>query len=208
MKRAISISVLLSVACAGVLSSSLVASAATAKTVIEDPAGDANFINDQGTGDGSVGDQNPADAGNVSDLISVALANDAENLYVTFYAEGAPPATQGLGYRVRFNPDGAAGSQCILIEAFFPGATNVMTEFKAHVVDTCAGGDPVPVEILGTMLTIPRSANEAFGKGKTLAAPQAQSFVWWGSYPEGAALGTMDTTKVGTDYRFVDKKRK
>jgi hypothetical protein len=201
MKRILSIGAAL-----GLLVTAVVLQPATAapeKVVIEDPAGDANGINDQGTGDGSFGDVAPgADAGNVSDLVRIRLANDSKNLYVFFDAEGAPPATQGLGYRLRVNPDGAGGGYCILIEAFFPGATNDMTEFKAHVVDACAGGDPVEVEVIGPMVTVPRDTNKAFGKGATLTAPQAQTFVWSGSYPTGVAGPYIDTTKVGTDYKF------
>ncbi|MFP5298646.1 MAG: hypothetical protein ACLGHL_06650, partial [Actinomycetota bacterium] len=67
---------------------SLGASAAPApKAVIEDPVGDANFVNDQGTGDGSFGDQTAADAGTVSDLMKVELSNDAKNLIVNFVTE-------------------------------------------------------------------------------------------------------------------------
>ena len=203
MKRGISLAAALAVALAA---TSLQATAAP-KPNIEDPLGDANFINDQGTGDGSFGDFNQADAGNVSDLINVKLSNDSKNLYVYFQAELAPPATQGLGYRLRVNPD-SGGTHCLLFEAFFPGATNDMSEFKAHLRDVCEGGDPVEVEIAGPVLTVPRSAHKALGKGATLTAPQAQSFVWSGSYPTGVAGPYVDTTKVGTDYKFVDKKKR
>lgn len=172
-------------------------------TVIEDPTGDSNGINDQGTGDGSLGDFNQAGVGNVSDLVKVSLSNDAKNLYVTFEAVGLPPATQGLGYRFRANPDGATGAYCLNFEAFWPGATNVMTEAKAHFRDACEGGDPVEIKLVGGTLTIPRKLSKALGKGATLKAPQAQSFVWTGSYPEGVAGPYMDTTKVGKDYKLV-----
>src|SRR3990170_9022692 len=65
------------------LAGSFQASAAP-KPSLEDPLGDANFINDQGTGDGSFGDFNQADAGTVSDLAAVTFSNDAKNLYVHF----------------------------------------------------------------------------------------------------------------------------
>ena len=169
---------------------------------INDPFGDANAVNDQGTGDGSIGDQAPgADAGNASDLGTVTFSNDAKNLYILFTNEQAPPATQGLGLRVRVN--GAPGSQCLLFEVFFPGATNNLTENVAHLRDVCAGGDPIPVDVLGTQLTIPRSAHEALGKGKTLDTPQAQSFIYSGAaYPAGVIGPYIDTTKVGADYKL------
>ena len=190
---------------AALVGAALPASAAASKTIIEDPLGDSNFINDQGTGDGSFGDFNQAGVGNVSDLVKVSLSNDAKNLTVTFQAQGVPPATQGLGYRLRLNPDGPGGTYCILIEAFWPGATNTMTEAKAHVLDYCAGGEvePIPAKIVGPVLTVPRSASDAFGKGAVLKAPQAQTFVYSGTYPTGVVGPFMDTTKIGSDYKLV-----
>jgi len=189
---------------AALLAASMPASAGAAKTIIEDPLGDSNFVNDQGTGDGSFGDFNQAGIGNVSDILKVSLSNDAKNLYVQFEAQGIPPATQGLGYRLRVNPDGPGGTHCLLFEAFWPGATNALTDAEAHVRDVCAGGDPVPVKIVGALLTVPRKASAALGKGKVLKAPQAQSFVYSGaSYPAGVIGPYMDTTKVGSDYKLV-----
>ncbi|MGH2731170.1 MAG: hypothetical protein ACRDJI_11270 [Actinomycetota bacterium] len=179
------------------------ASAGPSQVVIEDPMGDSNFINDQGTGDGSFGDFNQAGVGNVSDLLKVTLSNDKKTLYILFEAQGVPPATQGLGYRFRVNPDGPGGSHCLLFEAFWPGATNNMTEATAHFRDACEGGDPVPIEILGAQLTVPRSVSKGLGKGAILKAPQAQSFVYSGTYPTGVIGPYMDTTKVGKDYKLV-----
>lgn len=197
MKRAIT-------AMAACLATALTAGAlhAAPKPSIEDPIGDANFVNDQGTGDGSFGDQTAADAGTVSDLASVTFSNDKKNLYVTIGTEAAPPATTGIGYRVRVNPD-STGTHCLLFEAFFPGANNVLTAPEAQFRNACTGGDPVKVDILGTMLVIPRKLDKAFRKGGKLTSPQAQSFLWSGtSYPAGSSYPVADTTKVGKDYKF------
>lgn len=104
------------------------------------------------------------------------------------------------------NPD-AAGIHCIKIEAFHPGANNALTSAVAHVVD-CETGETTEVEALETMVIIPRSISKAFAKGATLEAPQAQAFLYSGTYPQGAPTGTADTTVVGTDYKMVDKKTK
>lgn len=202
MNRGVSIAATLGLALTAV-AAPFPATAAAPKTVIEDPVGDSNFINDQGTGDGSFGDFNQAGVGNVSDLVEVGLSNDAKNLYITFQAQGVPPATQGLGYRFRVNPDGPGGTHCLLFEAFWPGATNNMTEAKAHFIDACEGGEPVEIEILGPQLTVPRNLSKALGKGAVLKAPQAQSFVYSGTYPTGVIGPYMDTTKVGKDYKLV-----
>lgn len=201
MKRALAIVITL-----GITLSLTTASAAPApKKLIEDPAGDANALNDQGTGDGSNGDNvTPADASTVTDLLSISVANDAKNLYITISTEAAPPATQGVGYRVRFNPDGTGGAHCLVFEAFHPGAGNALDTAEGHLRDTCAGGDPIPIEVLGFMLVVPRKAHKAFAKGATLKGIQAQSFIYLGSsYPAGVPAPTMDTTKVGKNYKLV-----
>lgn len=190
-------------ALATVAAGSLHAGAASApKPQVTDPAGDANFLNDQGTGDGSTGDNTAADAGNASDLLGASFSNDAKNLYVNILTEQAPPATQGIGLRVRAN--GAPGQQCLLFEIYFQGATNALTGPEAYLRDNCDGaGEVVAVEVVGTQIVVPRSASPALGKGKTLTAPQAQSFVYTGaSYPAGASGPYIDTTKVGADYKL------
>lgn len=186
------------------LAATLATAAPAAKVVIEDPLNDANFLNDQGTGDGSFGDiVTPADVSSVTDLVSISLSNDAKNLYITFTTEAAAPATQGVGYRLRVNPD-ALGSHCLLFEAFYPGATDDLTAAAGQLRDVCAGGDPIEITVLGNMLVVPRKAHKAFAKGATLTAPQAQGFIYSGSsYPAGVAAPTADTTKVGTDYKLV-----
>lgn len=205
MRRAIGIAAAL---CLGAVGSQ-VSAAPAAKVVVEDPVGDANFVNDQGTGDGSFGDVvTPADVSSVTDLVSIEISNDAKNLFVNFLTEAGPPATQGVGYRLRANPDGAGGGYCIFFEAFYPGAGNDLTAAVAHVRDACEGGDPVEVELLGSMLKIPRKASKAFGKGAVLAAPQAHGFIYTGSYPAGVPYPISDTTTVGKDYKMVDKKKR
>ena len=178
---------------------------AAPKPSIEDVLGDGNAVNDQGTGDGSVGDQNAVGVSTVGDLEAVYFTNDKKNLYVHIDTQTAPPATQGVGYRVRVNPQ-AGSVYCINFYGLFPGATNAQTAFEAYLVDTCSGTTTqveVAPGLLGTMITVPRDAHEAFAKGATLTAPQAQTFVWSGSsYPAGVAGPFLDTTKVGTDYKL------
>lgn len=200
MKRVISLAAALCLL--GGVSSISATAAPTPKPQIEDPLGDANFLNDQGTGDGSFGDMNQADAGTVSDLTAVTLSNDAKNLYVNFQTEASPPAASGVGYRARFNATAGPGTQCLYVEAFFPGANNNLTAGEAHFRDFCANGEPVEAELLGTMVVIPRSAHEAFGKGKKLTTVQALTFLWSGTYPTGVAGPVVDTTKVGADFAF------
>jgi hypothetical protein len=100
--------------------------AAEPKPSIEDPINDANFVNDQGTGDGSFGDVDDAgaDASEFADLEAVTFTTDKKNLYVHVGTESTAPPTTGEGFRVRTNPDGPGGIYCLYFEAFFPGAQN------------------------------------------------------------------------------------
>ena len=200
MKRTIIVTALGGLLALAMAATSLQATAAP-KPSIEDPLGDANFINDQGTGDGSFGDITAADAGTVSDLTGVTFTADAKNLYVTIATEAAPPAATGIGYRVRVNPD-AAGTYCVNIEAYHPGANNVITTPVAYLRDACAGGEAVPLKVLGTQIVVPRKASKAFGAGATLKAPQAQAFLYSGNETSGSTYPVADTTLVGTDYKL------
>ena len=193
----------------GLVVGSSVASAAPAqKTIVEDPINDANGLNDQGTGDGSFGNnETPADPSTVTDITALKMSNDAKNLYISIETEGPAQGTQGVGARVRVNPDGAGGSYCLVFEVFQPGAGNALETTEAHLRDTCTG-ETTPVEAIGNLFTVPRKINKAFGKGAVLTAPQAHTFIYLGSsYPAGFPYPVMDTTVVGQDYKFVDKKK-
>ena len=190
-------------AIAALAAGSLPAAGAGAPTkIIEDPLGDSNFLNDQGMGDGSTGDQTAADAGTVTDLLGVEISNDKKTLTVTFQTEAPPPAETGVGYRLRVNPDEADGQHCLYIEALFPGKNNTLTAPMAQILDACAT-ETTPLEIFGTTVTIQRDAHEAFAKGATLRAPQAQAFLFTGNENGvGPRHPVADTTKIGSDYKL------
>ncbi|MGH2754564.1 MAG: hypothetical protein ACRDLB_09030 [Actinomycetota bacterium] len=179
------------------------------KVVLEDPTEDANAVNDQGTSDGTFGDQNQAgaDASEFADIVSVGFSNDKKNLYVFIETQSTAQPSAGEGFRVRANP-AAGGVYCLNFEIYFNGAQNTLTTPEAIFRDACGASDPVAVksEISihgGYMITVPRKGMDALGKGKELAAPQAQTFLYSGSnYPAGVSGPYFDTTKAGTDYKL------
>lgn len=181
--------------------------AAAPKPVIEDPLNDANFLNDQGTADGTFGDfAGPADASGFADILSVTFTSDAKNVYVHIETESTAPPAAGEGFRVRTNPEGAGGTYCLHFEALYNGAQNDMTTPAGHLRDAC-GGETIEGTVSisplgGLMIVIPRKAHKGLAKGATLSAPQAASFLWSGSYPNGVAGPYLDTTKVGTDHKL------
>lgn len=209
MKRILTVATGAVAALALTVGSSVVAAAPTVKTIVEDPINDANALNDQGTGDGSFGDnETPADVSSVTDITALKMSNDAKNLYITIETEGPAQGTQGVGARVRMNPDGPGGTYCLVFEVFQPGGGNTLEKTEAHLRDTCTG-EITEVEAIGNMFMIPRNISDALGKGAVLTAPQVNTFIYTGSsYPAGNALPVMDTTKVGEDYKMVDKKKK
>lgn len=206
MKR--SISILAGLGLAAALTAAPLGAGAAPKPSIEDIPNDANFINDQGTGDGSFGDfDTGADASSFADLLSVTFTNNKKNVSVHIKTESTGTPAAGEGFRVRVNPDGPGGIYCLNFEVFFNGAQNDLTEWKAHLRDPCDAnklieGEATVGPLGGIMITIPRKGHDALGKGKTLAAPQAQTFLWSGSYPTGVAGPYLDTTKPGTDYKL------
>ncbi len=209
MKRVSKLGLSMAIAAGLIAASSLVSAAPAQKTIVEDPINDANALNDQGTGDGSFGNnETPADVSSVTDITALKMSNDAKNLYISIETEGPAQGTQGVGARVRMNPDGPGGSYCLLFEVFQPGAGNALTATEAHLRDTCTG-ETTPVEAVGNMFTVPRNISEALGKGAVLKAPQVHTFIYLGSsYPAGVGRPIMDTTTVGEDYKMVDKKKK
>lgn len=209
MKRFLKLAPALALAMGLVVSSSLASAAPEPKTIVEDPINDANGLNDQGTSDGSFGDnETPADASTVTDITALKMSNDAKNLYITIETEGPAQGTQGVGARVRMNPDGPGGTYCLVFEVFHPGAGNSLENTEAHLRDTCTG-ETTAVEAIGNMFTVPRNISEALGKGAVLKAPQAHTFIYAGSsYPAGVAYPVMDTTAIGDDYKMMDKKKK
>jgi len=192
MKKALSLAATL-----GLMVALSVQAIAAPKPHIADPLGDANFVNDQGTGDGSFGDVNPADAGTVSDITAVTFSNDAKNLKVVVETEAAPPALTGIGYRVRTNPDGAGGSYCIVMEVYHPGGNNALSTPVGYFQDVCAGGERQPIQILGNQWVVPRSASKLFAKGGKLTSPQAQSFLYSGNEMAGTTYPVADTSATG-----------
>jgi len=207
MKRSLSMLVLV-----GLVAGQAMASAAAApkpKIVLEDPVEDANFLNDQGTGDGSFGDFNQAaDTSGFADIVSVGFANDKKNLYAFIETQSNAAPAAGEGFRVRANP-AAGGVYCLNFEIFFGGAQNTLTTPEAIFRDACGAGEAVPVKVEisihgGFMITVPRAGTETLGKGKVLSAPQAQTFLYSGSnHPAGVTGPYFDTTKAGKDYKLA-----
>ncbi len=196
----------------GAVMSSSASAAAEPKPVLEDPPNDANFLNDQATGDGSFGDfdEAGADVSQFADLIAVAFTSDKKNLYVHIKTESTSPPAAGEGFRVRTNP-GAGGIYCLNFELFYNGAQNDLTAAEAHLRDACAAGsEPVAAEATlspfgALLIVVPRKGIDALKKGAKLTAPQAQSFLWSGSSsPAGVAGPYLDTTKVGKDYTITN----
>ena len=105
---------------------------------IVDPAGDANFLNDQGFAGTGVSVQGnpvvvpdtddnttPRDVGSASDFLGVWFSTTADKVNAHILTEAPPPATQGLVYRVHTNPGEGSlarnATGCLWFEAYIAG---------------------------------------------------------------------------------------
>jgi hypothetical protein len=205
--------------------SALPAQAATeipAVVQIEDPSGDANYLNDSNASPLGRDNVTPADASSFGDLLKIWFSNDAEKVSVHFLTEAVPPAGNAVGFQVYTNPgEGEAGSStlgCLRFVGIIPGTNPGGGSYQGppfiRLHDRCNTGgtlfnDSVEGEFITeeaegggiTTLTFPRSASPLLGAAATLTAPYAaSSSPLVGASGVGFQFLTVDNTKVGTDY--------
>ncbi|MDQ4145255.1 MAG: hypothetical protein M3198_16245 [Actinomycetota bacterium] len=163
---------------------------------ITDPAGDANYLNDQGlAGVGlSAGGQGvyvpdsddnvtPADVGNASDVLKVWFSNTADKVSAHILTERAAPATAGLVFRVMASPGegevGKSATGCLWFEAYIAGEepnskqkTTYQGSSFARLRDVCNLGSAASTTVPGefTIETI-----EEVGAVTTITIPRSAS---------------------------------
>ncbi|MCA1709112.1 MAG: hypothetical protein LC808_39865 [Actinobacteria bacterium] len=168
---------------------------------IEDPFGDANYLQNHTV--------TPADAGSISDIGKGWFTNDAEFLYVNLQTEAPPNSNMvGLFFEIQASEDG-----CLWIDAYVSGAT-YQSATTGTVQDYCNEIEVAEVEYTfgpgsdGTGLMtwkIPRSYSALFVDGSVLTEPFAESFHLWGGDIFGGYLiaQRIDNTLIGTDYTIA-----
>jgi hypothetical protein len=179
---------------------------------IEDPAGDANYLNDQGNGE--VGDNvGPADASTVADILKVWFTHDVDVIRAHILTEAPHSANTASAYFYRVQIDPGGEPNCLRLQIATPGPTSPTTaETTGSLRDLCGGNDETFTEgITATIeatpdgqgiatVVIPRSTHPAFADNLVLAAPTAHSR----NYLGGAATAPqVDTTAPGTDYTIT-----
>jgi hypothetical protein len=176
---------------------------------VEDPAGDANYLNPQGGPGG--GDQTTPTDLTISDILKVWFSNDADNISAHIQTEAPPPSSNAAyQFRVFVNP-GDNEDGCLRFVATVEGPTFVGDPY-AELQDACADVDDVAAELLveemadGTgviTITVPRTSNPAFTDAPALTAPWAD--VRNATGPSAAFLvgPIVDNTEIGTDYTIA-----
>lgn len=187
---------------------------------IDDPAGDANYVNGQGRGVIEGDQTTPADL-TVSDVLKVWFTHDVTNISVHIQTEGPPPSSNAAYvYRVLTNPGGDLPDGCLWWEAYVEGPSYVGASF-ARLRDQCEGSDPIDGTLAVTTLadetglitvTIPRASHPALADGAIVAAPHVEVRNLTGGEGVGNVTTPIaDDTKIGTDYTIApaeDEKRK
>ena len=179
---------------------------------IEDPAGDGNYLNDQGNGE--VGDNvTPADASTVADILKVWFTHDADVVRAHILTEAPHSANTASAYFYRVQVDPGGDPNCLRLQIATPGPTSPTTaETAGSLRDLCGDADETYTEgITATIdetadgqgiatVTIPRSTHPAFADNLVLAAPTAHVR----NYLGGAATAPqVDSTAAGTDYTMT-----
>ncbi len=193
---------------------------------IEDPTGDANYLNDQGVGNGVDQDDHvtPADVGSFSDIMKVWFSNDADTVTAHFQVQGFPGSTRAsIYYIVYASPgEGSAASSslgCVRFVGILSGATYAQSSDEAKIFDHCnegssyfSNGTEAEFSMVegpdGTgivSIKAPRDYSPLLQEG-ALTAPHAETRNMTG---EATSVGFLagpriDTTKIGTDYAFVE----
>jgi hypothetical protein len=179
---------------------------------IEDPAGDGNYLNDQGSGE--VGDNvTPADASTVADILKVWFTHDADVIRAHILTEAPHSANTASAYFYRVQVDPGGDPNCLRLQVSTGGPTNpTATEPTGSLRDLCGDADETYTEgITATIeetadgqgiatVTIPRSTHPAFADNLVLAAPTAHSR---NSIGGAVTAPQVDTTAAGTDYTIT-----
>jgi hypothetical protein len=197
---------------------------------IEDPIGDANFLNDQGN-NATIGHQGehttPADAGSVSDFSKIWFTSDAENVSVHILTEKPGPAINALRFDVYASPGKGSVAEstvgCIRFAAIVGGDeqghdTTWQGDDVARILDACNDGTSIfsnGVEATLTMETLadgtglftitgPKSYSPLLADGQVLTKPTAVARVTAGADGVAAAYPVYtDNTVVGTDFTIT-----
>ena len=194
---------------------------------IEDPAGDANYLNDQGQAGAPDVDDNVtgADASGAGDILGVWFDHTRRKLTVRIQTETPPPASTGLYLEIEASPgEGKAGASttgCLRWTVLIAGEeqgqqTTFQGPAQAKLIDDCndASGAGVWAELkaIETLengsglieLTVPRRYSPLLRDCRTIETPSAISKDLVGQddavslgWTTGAAL---DTTKTGAAY--------
>ena len=187
---------------------------------IEDPAGDANYLNDQGTAGihgQTFGDNaGPADAGSVSDILKVWFTHDADVIRAHILTEVPPPATAAAYFfRVQVGPPG--DENCLRFQLATTGPTYPdATEPAGSLRDLCGDADETYTDgITATIeeladgtgvstIIVPRSTHPAFVDDAVLGTPTAHVRNWFATTATGGVTAPqIDDTKPGTDYAIT-----
>jgi hypothetical protein len=193
---------------------------------IEDPIGDANYINRQNVPNDS-GDHvgpNNQDAASVTDLAKGWMTNDETNFSIHILTEAAPPAIAAVGFEFIAVPgEGSAGSSttgCLRAVGIIPGGTAPTWQGDpwARLLDRCNIGTSIfDDSVEGTIefseiadvgglitLTFPRSYSPLLADGAIVTGAYLISRTpTAGSPDQGFAAPFVDDTKVGTDYTIT-----
>lgn len=169
---------------------------------VTDPAGDANFVNDQNT-EQDVGDVTTGATG-AQDILHAWVTHDAARLAVNIHTAARPVAESGaLRYSFATKPAGSSES-CVYFDAWIN-----QTEQFAFLYDDCDVTSPRYTSLDLTItdlrdgtsllaLTTLRRASPRLGQGATLSGPTVRSIQYTDDVPYAGLAYYLAYESAGT----------
>jgi hypothetical protein len=180
------------------------------KLTVDDPAGDANYLNSQYLVIRSGDVAGPVDASAAADILALWFTHDRRSVTAHVQTEAPPsPSDPAYLYRIQFDP--GVNSNCLWIQAVSAGDANPAGPF-GRFQDTCSQGSEWSEEdgIRTTFrkgpsgtgvvsITVPRTMHPLFENGGDLQTPHVsvRNFHYDLVYAP-----QIDDTRFGTTYRL------
>lgn len=179
------------------------------KPLIEDPAGDANYLNSQDLVIRKGNHSTPVDASAAADILKVWFTHDAEDVTAHIQTEALPtPSDPAYVFRVHVNPGG--DFHCLWFQFVTPGAGNLRGPFGILYV-TCDESSvffrgvrlkttPGPSGTAVHSLSVSRDLYPTFNPGGVLGSPFATVRNY---HADGEFTAPqIEDTDLGADYRL------
>lgn len=188
------------------------------KLLLEDPAGDANYVNDQSLNSEYFGipeardNVTPADLSEAGDVLGGWITHDRKTVTFHVLTEAALPASEPMHVRIEAVNASSIQSACIVLYISLPG-TNVPTYQGEHLMmrESCYGQDETRHTFKVSTVALPdgrgilrakvaRSTSLAFSAGQSITDFRVATRNVTGMDDRRLSVPEIDNTLSAADY--------